>query len=138
MLHVKYIHILGFTVLLKDLRWKFFTVLLVEKQGEYYSALIFSFSSGLQIIFHSLYFLRHVSLLNLFLKAMAFSEPTLPFKSAVQEYMDIMLYQNYDVHNGVIQFAKTMFMHQMHLPLSTQITITLLLSKFFLSELSKL
>lgn len=90
MLHVKYIHILGFTVLLKDLRWKFFTVLLVEKQGEYYSALIFSFSSGLQIIFHSLYFLRHMLLLNLFLKAMAFSEPTLPFKSAVQEYMDMM------------------------------------------------
>lgn len=53
MLYVKYIHILGFTVLLKELRWKFFAVLLLEKKGEYYSALVSSFNFGLEIIFHS-------------------------------------------------------------------------------------
>lgn len=122
--------------MLNELRWKFFTVLLVEKRGEYYSALISSFNFGVQIIFHCQSLLSEARVPT---KALfkSHSQPILPFKSrpGIHGYF---VYQNYDVHNAVIQFGKAMFMHQMHLSLSTQITITLLLSKLFFSELSKL
>lgn len=91
MLYVKYIHILGFTVSLKELRWKGFYCIISRKKGEYYSALVSSFNFGLEIIFHSQSLLpeAHVPIKSVF-ESHGFSETILPFKSTVQEYMDIM------------------------------------------------
>lgn len=68
-----------------------FYCIISRKNGDYYSALISSFDFGLEITFHcqSLLSEVHVPTKAAF-RSHGFSEPILPFKNTVQEYMDIM------------------------------------------------